>query len=71
VTLESKSKLLDISQPAGCTVKKFSQRKVYFEKLDDDLKKDINIYFKTRNMETPKFYYQKCAEYPGKVAVMG
>jgi len=47
--------------------------KVILEKVQDkfeDLKKDINIYFKTKDMDKPGFFYQKSEKYPGKVALM-
>ena len=34
------------------------------------LKKDINIYYKTADMDEPKFYYQESDNYPGYVALM-
>lgn len=45
---------------------------IYKDNMDlNELKKNININYRTANMEKPKIYYQRSPEqHPGKVALM-
>jgi len=43
------------------------------QKIDSDfrdLQKDMHVYYKTTNMDEPRFVYQKSNDMPGYVAVM-
>ena len=62
-----------VSHPQHLTVLEQSPNRVFLQKIGADFlnqKKDIQIRYKTKDMETPKLVYQVSSKYPEEVAVM-
>ena len=73
MTLKSTIPIYEVSHPKLCEIIEQNQYNIVIQKIDSDyrdLHKDIHVYYRTTNMEDPRFVYQKSDEFKGYVAVM-
>ena len=60
-----------MSHPQNCEILEESALRIQIQKIGTDMTKEINIFYRTADMGTPKFLYQTSPDkYPGLVAVM-
>lgn len=73
VNLKSTNPIYEVSHPANCEILEQSLNDVLIQKIGSDyrdLKRDVHVYYRTLNMEDPRFVYQKSEQHKGYVAVM-
>lgn len=73
VQLKSTNPIYEVSHPSNCEILEQNLNNVVIQKIESDyrdLKKDLHVYYRTLNMEDPRFVYQKSDDHKGFVAVM-
>lgn len=71
--IKSKQHLYEVSHPKDCEILEQSFENITITNANQDfrnLDKDIHIFYRTINMDTPKFVYQKSEDFPGYIALM-
>ena len=65
--------ITQISHPENFEVVSISKNEIFIQKVDSDFNEvsnDMNISYRTHDMDEPKLVYQRSADYPGQVAVL-
>ena len=65
--------ITQISHPENFEVVSISKNEISIQKVDSDFNEvsnDMNISYRTHDMDEPKLVYQRSADYPGQVAVL-
>ena len=65
--------ITQISHPENFEVVSKSKNEIFIQKVDSDFNEvnnDMNISYRTHDMDEPKLVYQRSADYPGQVAVL-
>ena len=65
--------ITQISHPENFEVVSKSKNEIQIQKVDSDFNEvsnDMNISYRTHDMDEPKLVYQRSADYPGQVAVL-